>query len=82
MRQITAEAEWSRLNSSVPTENLIRKKKLPEERREGVLALLLQIKDLHTEFRTSAGVVHAVDGISYTVERGETVAIVGESGSG
>ena len=46
------------------------------------MALLLQIKDLHTEFRTSAGVVHAVDGISYTVERGETVAIVGESGSG
>jgi oligopeptide/dipeptide ABC transporter ATP-binding protein len=81
LRQITAEAEWSRLNSSVPTENLIRKK-LPEERREGVLALLLQIKDLHTEFRTSAGVVRAVDGISYTVERGETVAIVGESGSG
>jgi ABC-type microcin C transport system duplicated ATPase subunit YejF len=43
---------------------------------------LLQIKDLHTEFRTGAGVVRAVDGISYTVEQGETVAIVGESGSG
>jgi oligopeptide/dipeptide ABC transporter ATP-binding protein len=46
------------------------------------LAPLLQIKDLHTEFRTSAGVVRAVDGISYAVEQGETVAIVGESGSG
>ncbi len=46
------------------------------------MAPLLQIKDLHTEFRTGAGVVCAVDGISYTVERGETVAIVGESGSG
>jgi oligopeptide transport system ATP-binding protein len=43
---------------------------------------LLEIGDLHTEFRTGAGVVPAVDGISYTVERGETVAIVGESGSG
>jgi ABC-type antimicrobial peptide transport system ATPase subunit len=39
------------------------------------LAPLLHIKDLHTEFRTGAGVVRAVDGISYTVEQGETVAI-------
>ncbi len=43
---------------------------------------LLEVLALHTEFRTGAGIVRAVDGISYTVEPGETVAIVGESGSG
>ena len=43
---------------------------------------LLAIRDLHTEFRTGAGVVRAVDGVSWSVDPGETVAIVGESGSG
>jgi len=43
---------------------------------------LLDVRDLRTEFRTGAGIVHAVDGVSYSVEPGETVAIVGESGSG
>src|ERR1051326_5089627 len=43
---------------------------------------LREVKELHTEFRTGAGIVRAVDGISYTGDPGETVAIVGESGSG
>ena len=46
------------------------------------MATLLDIRNLETQFRTSAGVVQAVDKISYTVEEGETVAIVGESGCG
>ncbi len=46
------------------------------------MAKLLEIEDLKTQFFTSAGTVRAVDGISYTVEAGETVAIVGESGCG
>ena len=43
---------------------------------------LLEIDGLKTQFFTSAGTVLAVDGISYTVEEGETVAVVGESGCG
>ena len=46
------------------------------------MAKLLQVQDLHTQFMTSAGVVRAVDGVSYDVDEGETVALVGESGCG
>ena len=46
------------------------------------MAKLLEIDSLRTQFFTSAGTVQAVDGISYDVEEGETVAIVGESGCG
>ena len=45
-------------------------------------APLLRVEDLRTQFFTSRGIVHAVDGISFNVGRGETVGIVGESGSG
>ncbi|MCH8999821.1 MAG: ABC transporter ATP-binding protein [Proteobacteria bacterium] len=43
---------------------------------------ILEIENLQTQFFTSAGTVRAVDGITYTVNEGETVAIVGESGCG
>jgi peptide/nickel transport system ATP-binding protein len=43
---------------------------------------LLEVKDLKVHFETEDGLVQAVDGISYSVERGKTLGIVGESGSG
>ena len=43
---------------------------------------LLDVRDLVTRFDTEDGVVHAVNGISYTLDAGESLAIVGESGSG
>ena len=46
------------------------------------MANALEVKDLATYFYTPEGVVKAVDGISYTVEEGETVGMVGESGCG
>ncbi len=45
-------------------------------------APLLEVEDLRVHFETDDGLVKAVDGISYTVDRGETLGIVGESGSG
>jgi len=43
---------------------------------------LVQVKNLHTYFYTDAGVVKAVNGISFDVEKGQTIGIVGESGCG
>jgi oligopeptide transport system ATP-binding protein len=43
---------------------------------------VLDVKNLVTRFHTLDGVVHAVNGVSFTVDRGETLAIVGESGCG
>jgi oligopeptide/dipeptide ABC transporter ATP-binding protein len=50
---------------------------------EGVpVPVLLDVKNLVTRFHTDEGIVHAVNGISYTLEEGETLGLVGESGCG
>src|SRR5512144_2389565 len=46
------------------------------------MEVLLDVRDLRTHFHTSGGVVRAVAGVSWDVRKGETVALVGESGCG
>ena len=46
------------------------------------MSAFLEVKDLKVHFPTDDGLVKAVDGISFSVERGKTLGIVGESGSG
>src|ERR687888_2566285 len=43
---------------------------------------LLEVRDLKTYFKTDDGIVKAVDGVNFAVEKGRTLGIVGESGSG
>ena len=42
--------------------------------------MLLEVKDLETEFKVKRGTVKAVNGVSFEVDKGEILAVVGESG--
>ncbi len=44
--------------------------------------IILEVKDLHTHFFTESGVIRALDGVDFTVKRGQVLGIVGESGCG
>lgn len=43
---------------------------------------ILEVKNLKKYFKTARGTLHAVDDVSFTIERGKTLGIVGESGCG
>nr|WP_106781461.1 ABC transporter ATP-binding protein [Lysinibacillus timonensis] len=46
------------------------------------LSYVLNVKDLHTSFKTNEGYVPSVNGVTFQIRKGETLAVVGESGSG
>ena len=46
------------------------------------MSKVLEIKDLHVSFDTYAGVVQAVRGVTFSLDEGEVLAVVGESGCG
>jgi peptide/nickel transport system ATP-binding protein len=53
-----------------------------EKLKKGKAEIVLEVEDLHTYFETRWGTVKALDGVSFTLNRGETLGIVGESGCG
>jgi oligopeptide/dipeptide ABC transporter ATP-binding protein len=54
----------------------------PRRRVGAIGERLLEVRDLHTSFKTSDGLVRAVDGVDFHVDRGEILGLVGESGCG
>ena len=54
----------------------------PAQSAAEAMSALLEVRDLATHFFTKAGVVKAVDGVSFSLARGEVLGLVGESGSG
>jgi len=55
---------------------------LQTERRQGTDGPLLDVTDLKTHFRSERGLVRAVDGVTFSLQRGKSLGVVGESGSG
>jgi len=53
-----------------------------KEKKGGIMAALLEVKNLSTHFSTKDGLIRAVDDVSFDLEQGETLGLVGESGCG
>src|SRR4030088_1130398 len=67
---------------SVQQMNLVDLATHPEDRATAPAAAILEVTDLVTHFPVRNGTVKAVDGVSFTLQRGKTLCMVGESGSG
>ena len=52
------------------------------QRKGANMSKLIEFNNLHTTFFTDSGPVHAVNGVTFSIEEGSTTAVVGESGSG
>jgi peptide/nickel transport system ATP-binding protein len=73
-RRITDRIERQRNRRNVPTSEYLTKMKNPDN--------VVEFDDLHTYFFTDIGTVKAVDGVSFSIPKGRTVGVVGESGCG
>src|SRR5919202_4315246 len=73
-----------RAKQALPCEIAGKSELLPSRTSEGrpMSSPLLEVKDLRVHFHTDDGIVRAVDGVTYSVQRGRALGIVGESGSG
>jgi peptide/nickel transport system ATP-binding protein len=70
---------WFRRTATEPLSAAATSTRFPEAPLDGSL---LDVRDVKTHFRTGRGLVRAVDGVTFSLERGRTLGVVGESGSG
>ena len=82
MSPVTQQPDGAAAPDDLPVAGLEPGQSIPGAVGEGKAEALLVVENLSTSFRTPAGIVHAVDEVSFTLQQGRTLGVVGESGSG
>jgi peptide/nickel transport system ATP-binding protein len=82
MSPLTQQPDGAAAPDDLPVAGLEPGQSIPGAVGEGRAEALLVVENLSTSFRTPAGIVHAVDEVSFTLQQGRTLGVVGESGSG